>query len=92
MRADVENAFASGSGAKKTSTGSQKLIEAVKALAICHNVTPVYEEEGGRNNEAAEGDSLAEADQSFAGGVTYQASSPDEVSCNQNFFGLRNYS
>ena len=50
--------------------------EAVKAIALCHNVTPVYEEV-----EAEEGDdTLSEADQQCQQRVTYQAASPDEVS------------
>ncbi|XP_041375249.1 probable phospholipid-transporting ATPase IIB isoform X2 [Gigantopelta aegis] len=51
-----------------------RVIEAVKAVALCHNVTPVYEElENG--DVAAE----TEADQQIKQNVTYQASSPDEV-------------
>ncbi len=48
--------------------------EAVKALALCHNVTPVYEL-GENSSEATEADQdiLANSDPS------YQASSPDEV-------------
>ncbi|XP_048254813.1 probable phospholipid-transporting ATPase IIB isoform X1 [Haliotis cracherodii] len=49
-----------------------RVFEAVKAVALCHNVTPVYEE----NGDAA---SDTEADQQIRQTVTYQASSPDEV-------------
>ncbi|XP_074644613.1 putative phospholipid-transporting ATPase IIB isoform X2 [Tubulanus polymorphus] len=51
-----------------------RVSEAVKAIALCHNVTPVYEEdeEGGNDSEI-------EADQQNQKRVTYQASSPDEV-------------
>ena len=50
---------------------SEWLVAAVEALALCHNVTPVYEaqEEEGEGPEADQGNT----------GVTYQASSPDEV-------------
>ncbi len=48
--------------------------EAVKAIALCHNVTPVYEEEDDEENLEVE------ADQQFQQKVVYQASSPDEVS------------
>jgi hypothetical protein len=47
--------------------------EAVLVLALCHNVTPVYE------SGAGEGDTeVPEVDQG-PGELTYQASSPDEV-------------
>jgi len=54
----------------------ERVTEAVLALALCHNVTPVYEEGG----EVGESDS-PEVDQAqgVGGKVTYQASSPDEV-------------
>lgn len=48
--------------------------EAVKAIALCHNVTPVYED--GANPALDE----AEADIQAMQNVTYQAASPDEVS------------
>lgn len=47
-----------------------RVTEAVKALALCHNVTPVFEE--------GEDEAAAEADRGSAA-VSYQASSPDEV-------------
>ena len=50
---------------------AQWLVRAVEALALCHNVTPVYDE------PAVGEEGLPEAEQ--AGGVTYQAASPDEV-------------
>uniref|UniRef100_A0A6Q2YGQ7 Phospholipid-transporting ATPase n=1 Tax=Esox lucius TaxID=8010 RepID=A0A6Q2YGQ7_ESOLU len=56
---------------------SSRIHEAVKAIALCHNVTPVYESRGvnGETESAA-----AEADQDFSDdNRTYQASSPDEV-------------
>lgn len=57
-----------------------RIKDAVQALALCHNVTPVYE-----NNENCETGSITsetEADQHLqasVSAVTYQASSPDEV-------------
>lgn len=55
---------------------SSRVHEAVKAVALCHNVTPVYEARG-----AAGETEVAEADQDFSDdNRTYQASSPDEVS------------
>ncbi|XP_064017317.1 probable phospholipid-transporting ATPase IIB isoform X3 [Pogoniulus pusillus] len=54
---------------------SSRVQEAVKALALCHNVTPVYE---GRAGAADTED--AEVDQDFSDDSrAYQASSPDEV-------------
>lgn len=56
---------------------SSRVHEAVKAIALCHNVTPVYES---RASVAAETE-YAEADRDFSDeNRTYQASSPDEVS------------
>jgi len=52
----------------------ERITEAVTALALCHNVTPVYEDNGIEG-----GDSLAESDRGREGPVSYQASSPDEV-------------
>lgn len=49
----------------------------MKAIALCHNVTPVYESQAGVTGETES----AEADQDFSDeNRTYQASSPDEVS------------
>ena len=47
-----------------------------KAIALCHNVTPVYESEEQNDDEEYE---LTEADQQSQQQVTYQASSPDEA-------------
>lgn len=56
---------------------SSRVHEAVRAIALCHNVTPVYEPRAGAPAEAED----AEADQDFSdGNRTYQAASPDEVS------------
>ncbi|KAK6186527.1 hypothetical protein SNE40_008550 [Patella caerulea] len=51
-----------------------RVVEAVKAIALCHNVTPVYEDVT-TNDTSHE----TEADQQIQQKVTYQASSPDEV-------------
>jgi len=53
-----------------------RVYEAVKAVALCHNVTPVCESDG--VSEQSE-QSDTEADQQIQQRVTYQASSPDEV-------------
>ncbi|XP_026145773.1 putative phospholipid-transporting ATPase IIB isoform X1 [Carassius auratus] len=56
---------------------SSRIHEAVKAIALCHNVTPVYES---RVNGASAEPESTEADQDFSDdNRTYQASSPDEV-------------
>ncbi|XP_073677568.1 probable phospholipid-transporting ATPase IIB [Garra rufa] len=56
---------------------SSRIHEAVKAIALCHNVTPVYES---RVNGASTEPESTEADQDFSDdNRTYQASSPDEV-------------
>ncbi|XP_058413326.1 probable phospholipid-transporting ATPase IIB isoform X4 [Diceros bicornis minor] len=55
---------------------SSRVHEAVKAIALCHNVTPVYESRAGVTGETE----YAEVDQDFSDeNRTYQASSPDEV-------------
>ncbi|XP_077982097.1 putative phospholipid-transporting ATPase IIB isoform X2 [Glandiceps talaboti] len=62
---------------KKSSAIKRSIVtrcnEAVKALALCHNVTPVYEDDN------IEGNGSAMADQLKAETVVYQAASPDEV-------------
>ncbi|XP_072267653.1 probable phospholipid-transporting ATPase IIB isoform X2 [Pyxicephalus adspersus] len=64
------------SAPKVRRTVSSRVHEAVKAIALCHNVTPVYESRVGVNYETE----YAEVDQDFCDeNRTYQASSPDEV-------------
>lgn len=64
-------------GPKVRKSVSSRIHEAVKAIALCHNVTPVYESHAGVNGETES----AEADQDFSDdNRTFQASSPDEVS------------
>ncbi|XP_035212705.1 probable phospholipid-transporting ATPase IIB isoform X2 [Stegodyphus dumicola] len=54
--------------------------EAVRALALCHNVTPVYEDDSiCLENMASNGTDSAELDQDCKQSFVYQASSPDEV-------------
>ncbi|KAL1493903.1 hypothetical protein ABEB36_009585 [Hypothenemus hampei] len=56
-----------------------RIKDAVQALALCHNVTPTYENDSNDSNSVT---SEAEADQhvqNAAVEVIYQASSPDEV-------------
>ena len=55
---------------------SSRVHEAVKAIALCHNVTPVYESNGVTDQ--------AEAEKQYEDSCrVYQASSPDEVSPGQ---------
>ncbi|XP_043364172.1 probable phospholipid-transporting ATPase IIB isoform X3 [Dermochelys coriacea] len=64
------------SAPKVRKTVSSRIHEAVKAIALCHNVTPVYESHAGVTGETE----YAEVDQNFSDeNRTYQASSPDEV-------------
>ncbi|XP_032510245.1 probable phospholipid-transporting ATPase IIB isoform X4 [Phocoena sinus] len=66
---------AQSSAPKVRKSVSSRVHEAVKAVALCHNVTPVYEARG-----AAGETEFTEADQDFSDdNRTYQASSPDEV-------------
>ena len=68
---------AQSSAPKVRKSVSSRVHEAVKAIALCHNVTPVYEPRAGMTGEAE----YTEADQDFSdGNRTYQAASPDEVS------------
>ncbi|CAG5956523.1 unnamed protein product [Menidia menidia] len=60
---------AQSSGPKVRKSVSSRIHEAVKAIALCHNVTPVYEPHAGEAESA-------EADQDFSDeNRTYQASS-----------------
>lgn len=70
------NAFAG----KVRRSENTRIKDAVQALALCHNVTPVYESL--EESETSSITSETEADQHMqtgSQGVTYQASSPDEV-------------
>ncbi|KRT85253.1 hydrolase [Oryctes borbonicus] len=90
LSAVLKLAFASANGLELEPTCSKfrrsdntRIVDAVQALALCHNVTPVYD-----SNENSETSSIAsetEADQHLQASspsedpVSYQASSPDEV-------------
>nr|XP_053768301.1 probable phospholipid-transporting ATPase IIB isoform X4 [Desmodus rotundus] len=64
------------SGPRVRKSVSSRVYEAVKAIALCHNVTPVYESRASVTGETE----YAEADQDLSDeNRTYQASSPDEV-------------
>lgn len=68
----------------------EHLVECVKALALCHNVTPVVEEMG-ESGEGGEGEGVNvdeevvifqnKNDPQSLRRISYQASSPDEVTC-----------
>lgn len=67
---------AQSSAPKVRKSVSSRVHEAVKAIALCHNVTPVYEPRAGGAGDAEH----AEVDQDFSDeNRTYQAASPDEV-------------
>ncbi|XP_077608825.1 putative phospholipid-transporting ATPase IIB isoform X1 [Crocuta crocuta] len=67
---------AQSSAPKVRKSVRSRVHEAVKAIALCHNVSPVYEPRAGVGGEAER----TEADQDFSdGNRTYQAASPDEV-------------
>jgi len=63
--------------AKVKRTVVTRVCDAVKAIAVCHNVTPVYE--GGSDVSESSEQSDTEVDQQTQQKVSYQASSPDEV-------------
>uniref|UniRef100_A0A674IN88 Phospholipid-transporting ATPase n=1 Tax=Terrapene triunguis TaxID=2587831 RepID=A0A674IN88_9SAUR len=72
----IVNSYSQSSAPKVRKTVSSRIHEAVKAIALCHNVTPVYESHAGVTGETE----YAEVDQNFSDeNRTYQASSPDEV-------------
>jgi len=72
----------SGSGPQPASKVKRTVItrvcDAVKAIAVCHNVTPVYEGSSTDTSDTSE-QSDTEVDQQSQQRVSYQASSPDEV-------------
>ena len=89
---------ATGGGGGKRQGERERITEAVTALALCHNVTPVYEETsgagGGAGDEDGEGggqSSLAESDRGRDGPVSYQVS---KFICHQSsiLFDIYNYS
>ncbi|CAB4038829.1 probable phospholipid-transporting ATPase IIB, partial, partial [Paramuricea clavata] len=83
----VTTALKKAGQSKVRRTVVTRVHEAVKALALCHNVTPVRKgEENGESEESsspAKQDGITDDDEGEVGAVsddfTYQASSPDEV-------------
>lgn len=59
-------------------TGDERLVEAVLAIAICHNVTPMSDD-GGEVETTGAGVAEGIDYNAFVQPVGYQASSPDEV-------------
>ncbi len=59
-------------------TGDDRLVEAVLAIALCHNVTPMNDDEDGGEQEYATEKPAGDFN-AFAQPTGYQASSPDEV-------------
>ena len=76
----------------------EQLLECVKALALCHNVTPVVEEEEEEEGEGGEGKRVKMDDEEVVifqsnsarstRKISYQASSPDEVIHTQYVYPL----
>ncbi|XP_064467003.1 probable phospholipid-transporting ATPase IIB isoform X2 [Ornithodoros turicata] len=64
-----------GAGARVRRTMAGRVQEAVRAIALCHNVTPIYE----AAVPGSDNDGDTEADQHSKQPFVYQASSPDEV-------------
>ncbi|KAK3707412.1 hypothetical protein RRG08_034469 [Elysia crispata] len=57
-----------------------RVTEAVRAIALCHNVTPVFESmPASSNTSSPTRNDDTEADQQLKQSVSYQASSPDEI-------------
>uniref|UniRef100_A0A8C0BQ76 Phospholipid-transporting ATPase n=1 Tax=Buteo japonicus TaxID=224669 RepID=A0A8C0BQ76_9AVES len=76
IQSHIINSYSQPSAPKVRKSVSSRIHEAVKAIALCHNVTPVYESRAGVSGETE----YAEVDQDFSDeNRTYQASSPDEV-------------
>ena len=63
--------------AKVKRTVVTRVCDAVQAIAVCHNVTPVYEATSDTVDSTEHSDT--EVDQQSQQRVSYQASSPDEV-------------
>lgn len=63
-----------------------RVFEAVRAIALCHNVTPVFEDQSNGNSSYD-----TEADQQGQQKVVYQASSPDEVNFVFDIYPIQKY-
>ena len=74
----LDSTAAKRTGSKIRRTVVTRVHEAVKALAICHNVTPVIDEETPIPNTVNGHIELADTAGSGKG-IVYQAASPDEV-------------
>ena len=61
-----------------------RVYEAVKALALCHNVTPVLDECENGDVKETEGGHIELKETGGQYGIVYQASSPDEVRTLEN--------
>ncbi|XP_074042262.1 ATPase, class II, type 9B isoform X2 [Leptinotarsa decemlineata] len=83
----LKNSFSPSENIKMASekfrrSENTRIRDAVQALALCHNVTPVYEGSGKADADSVSFASETEADQHLQVSdkdVMYQASSPDEV-------------
>uniref|UniRef100_A0A671MBI5 Phospholipid-transporting ATPase n=1 Tax=Sinocyclocheilus anshuiensis TaxID=1608454 RepID=A0A671MBI5_9TELE len=77
IQSHIIQSYAQPPAPKVRKSVSSRIHKAVKAIALCHNVTPVYES---RVNGASAEPESTEADQDFSDdNRTYQASSPDDV-------------
>eukprot|EP00094_Tigriopus_californicus_P003303 TCALIF_03178-PA protein Name:"Similar to ATP9B Probable phospholipid-transporting ATPase IIB (Bos taurus)" AED:0.14 eAED:0.14 QI:0/0.90/0.83/1/0.81/0.83/12/242/1157 len=75
-RAYPKSGESTGQKSRMRKTATTRIGEAVKALALCHNVTPVFEDESSEQDQQSEADRQSVLSR---GVVTYQAASPDEV-------------
>nr|CAI5820213.1 unnamed protein product [Callosobruchus analis] len=83
LKSSFYNPEGSGQNSTKFKRSEHTRIkDAVQALALCHNVTPVYETNDNTSLDSGSLESETEADQHLQSSgniVTYQAASPDEV-------------
>ena len=76
LAADSASADPSASSQTTRQTLQVKLASAVEAIALCHNVTPLYEDAAAeRSTESDDTESTSQQRQT----ISYQAASPDEV-------------
>lgn len=89
VQSHLRTSYTIGSASSATPTRSSgpvrrnvttRVTEAVRAIALCHNVTPVFESAPSSSNSSSPSrNDDTEADQQLKQSVTYQASSPDEI-------------
>ncbi|GFS05805.1 phospholipid-transporting ATPase [Elysia marginata] len=89
VQSHLRTSYTIGSSSSATPTRSTgpvrrnvttRVTEAVRAIALCHNVTPVFESAPASSNSSSPTrNDDTEADQQLKQSVTYQASSPDEI-------------